>query len=84
MIRLGCIADDFTGATDLEDTLVRTGMRTILMIGVPGGDAHIPDADAIIIALKIRTAPAHEAVELSTSAFRSSRSHSVVLLPTTA
>jgi hypothetical protein len=26
---LGCIADDFTGATDLAATLVRAGMRTV-------------------------------------------------------
>ncbi|TPQ27477.1 four-carbon acid sugar kinase family protein, partial [Cupriavidus pinatubonensis] len=35
---LGCIADDFTGATDLANTLVRNGMRTVQTIGVP--DAH--------------------------------------------
>ncbi len=34
---LGCIADDFTGATDLANTLVRNGMRTIQVIGVPDG-----------------------------------------------
>ena len=31
---LGCIADDFTGATDLCNTLVRRGMRTVQLIGV--------------------------------------------------
>ena len=35
-IRLGCIADDFTGATDLANNLVRAGMRTVQTIGVPG------------------------------------------------
>ena len=34
---LGCIADDFTGATDLANNLVRNGMRTVQTIGVPGG-----------------------------------------------
>jgi uncharacterized protein YgbK (DUF1537 family) len=33
---LGCIADDFTGATDLANNLVRAGMRTVQVIGVPG------------------------------------------------
>jgi uncharacterized protein YgbK (DUF1537 family) len=28
-IKLGCIADDFTGATDLANNLVRAGMRTV-------------------------------------------------------
>ncbi len=52
-ILLGCIADDFTGATDLAGTLVREGMRAIQMIGAPTGE--VPDADAVVIALKSRT-----------------------------
>ena len=35
-VRLGCIADDFTGATDLANNLVRAGMRVVQTIGVPG------------------------------------------------
>ena len=38
MIQLGCIADDFTGATDLANNLVRAGMRVVQAIGVPGAD----------------------------------------------
>ncbi len=57
---LGCIADDFTGATDLASTLVRQGMRTVQLIGTPDGPA--PDADALVVALKIRTVPAVDAV----------------------
>ncbi|MFJ6632126.1 3-oxo-tetronate kinase [Streptomyces sp. NPDC091376] len=34
-IRLGCIADDFTGATDLANNLVRAGMRVVQLIDVP-------------------------------------------------
>ena len=52
---LGCIADDFTGATDLANMLVRGGLRTIQLLGVPKSDSHIPDVDAIVIALKSRT-----------------------------
>jgi uncharacterized protein YgbK (DUF1537 family) len=63
---LGCIADDFTGATDLASTLVRQGMRTVQVIGVPNGPA--PDADAIIVALKSRTIPAKDAVAQSLAA----------------
>ncbi len=33
---LGCIADDFTGATDLASMLVKNGMRTVQILGVPG------------------------------------------------
>ena len=58
---LGCIADDFTGATDLASTLVRGGMRTVQTIGVPT-PGTMPDADAVVVALKSRTAPVGEAV----------------------
>ena len=37
-VLLGCIADDFTGATDLCNTLVRNGMRAVQLIGVPRAD----------------------------------------------
>ena len=65
---LGCIADDFTGATDLASTLVRGGMRTVQLIGVPTGPA--PDADAVVIALKSRTTPSGDAVRDSLAALR--------------
>lgn len=66
---LGCIADDFTGATDLASMLVRNGMRTVQLIGPPEPHAPAPDADAVVIALKSRTAPAAEAVSASLAAF---------------
>lgn len=65
---LGCIADDFTGATDLANTLVKAGMRTIQLLGVPRPDLKLPDADAVIVALKSRSNPAAEAVALSVAA----------------
>lgn len=65
-IRLGCIADDFTGATDLANNLVRAGMRVVQLIDVPPtGVAEPVDADAVVIALKSRTTPASEAVTAS-------------------
>jgi uncharacterized protein YgbK (DUF1537 family) len=64
---LGCIADDFTGGTDLASTLVRGGMRTVQLIGVPA-NAAVPDADAIVIALKTRTAEPADAVRESVAA----------------
>ncbi|WP_421993834.1 3-oxo-tetronate kinase [Roseococcus sp.] len=63
---LGCIADDFTGATDLASTLVRQGMRAVQVIGVP--DGPLPEADAVIIALKSRTIPVAEAIAQSLAA----------------
>ncbi len=65
---LGIIADDFTGATDVASMLVRAGMRTVQVIGVPAGPA--PDADAIVVALKTRTVPAVDAVAESLAALR--------------
>ncbi|MGR6806928.1 3-oxo-tetronate kinase [Sphaerotilus natans] len=66
---IGCIADDFTGATDLANNLVRAGMRCVQTIGVPGDGAAV-QADAIVVALKSRTVPAAEAVEQSLAALR--------------
>lgn len=63
---LGCIADDFTGATDLASTLVRQGMSAVQVIGVP--DGPLPEADAVIVALKSRTIPVAEAVAQSLAA----------------
>ncbi|WP_024645804.1 3-oxo-tetronate kinase [Pseudomonas syringae] len=66
---LGCIADDFTGATDLANMLVRGGMRTVQSIGIPGAEmAADLDADAIVIALKSRTTPSADAVAESLAA----------------
>ena len=65
---LGCIADDFTGATDLANTLVKAGMRTIQLLGVPADELAVPDAECIIVALKSRSNPAPEAVAMSLAA----------------
>jgi uncharacterized protein YgbK (DUF1537 family) len=64
---LGCIADDFTGATDLANMLVRGGMRTVQTIGVPAAGTRI-EADALVVALKSRTIAAREAVAQSLEA----------------
>ena len=67
---LGCIADDFTGATDLANNLVRSGMRTVQTIGVPTDLNALVDADAIVVALKSRTIAAADAVAQSLEALR--------------
>jgi uncharacterized protein YgbK (DUF1537 family) len=68
-ILLGCIADDFTGATDLANNLVRSGMRAVQTIGVPSGPLQV-EADAVVVALKSRTTPPGEAVAQSLAALR--------------
>ncbi|HTW29402.1 MAG TPA: 3-oxo-tetronate kinase [Acetobacteraceae bacterium] len=72
---LGCIADDFTGATDLASMLVRNGMRVVQMIGVPPEADPAPEADAIVVALKSRTAPVAQAVAESRAALDWLRAH---------
>src|SRR5690349_9775772 len=64
---LGCIADDFTGATDLANTLTRQGMCTVVLLGVPRADLDPADveADAVVVALKSRSNPAGDAVRMS-------------------
>ena len=62
---LGAIADDFTGATDLCSMLVRGGMRTVQLIGVPREIDAPPDADAVVVALKSRTAYGEPSVPLA-------------------
>ncbi len=66
---LGCIADDFTGATDLANNLVRAGMRVVQTIGVPAGPLDA-DVDAVVVALKSRTIPPAEAIAQSLAALR--------------
>ena len=68
---LGVIADDFTGATDVASMLVRAGMPTVQVLGVPEGD--LPVADAVVIALKTRTVSPAEAVAQSLAAMRALR-----------
>jgi uncharacterized protein YgbK (DUF1537 family) len=66
---LGCIADDFTGATDLANNLVRAGMRVVQAMGVPTQPLDA-DADAVVVALKSRTLPVDQAITQSLAALR--------------
>jgi 3-dehydrotetronate 4-kinase len=68
-ILLGCIADDFTGATDLANNLVRNGMRAVQTIGVPAATLDVA-ADAVVVALKSRTIAAADAVTQSLAALK--------------
>ena len=60
---IGAVADDITGATDLSLMLSRAGLRTVQVIGVPEGE--LPQADAVVIALKSRTILAQEAIGIA-------------------
>ena len=64
---LGCIGDDFTGSSDLGNTLTKSGMHVVQYSGFPDGPAH-PDVEAGIIALKSRSIPVAEAIEQSLAA----------------
>ena len=66
---LGCIADDFTGATDLASMLARSGVNVSLRIGVPKTEPK-NTADIEVIALKTRSIPASDAVKESLSALK--------------
>ena len=66
-ILLGCIADDFTGATDLANNLVRNGMRVTQTIGIPQHGLNA-DLDAVVVALKSRNLEPEDAVAQSLAA----------------
>jgi uncharacterized protein YgbK (DUF1537 family) len=67
-LSLGCIADDYTGASDLANTLTRAGLRTVQTIGVPSDDFPLPDVDAVVVSLKSRSIAAADAVTRSRAA----------------
>jgi len=67
---LGCIADGFTGGTDLSSNLAKRGFRTIQTLGVPSAEREWEEADAVVVALKSRSVPASEATKVSLEALR--------------
>jgi 3-dehydrotetronate 4-kinase len=67
-LSLGCIADDYTGASDLANTLTRCGLRTVQTIGVPSDDLDLPEVDAVVVSLKSRSIEAGLAVARSRAA----------------
>jgi uncharacterized protein YgbK (DUF1537 family) len=67
-LALGCIADDYTGASDLANTLTRCGLRTVQTIGVPSDELALPEVDAVVVSLKSRSIEASLAVSRSRAA----------------
>lgn len=68
-LKLGVIADDFTGATDIAGFLVMNGLTTVQLNGVPPADEKV-EADAVVISLKTRSNPANEAIAESLAALK--------------
>lgn len=69
MIKIGCIADDFTGASDAASFLKKGGLTTILCNGVPREqDIDVEGCDAIVVALKTRSVEKESAVRKSLEA----------------
>ena len=67
-LALGCIADDYTGASDLANTLTRCGLRTVQTIGVPADQLALPEVDAVVVSLKSRSIESGLAVSRSRAA----------------
>lgn len=62
---LGCIADDFTGASDAASFLQKAGMAVVMLNGIPQSAMDLTGFDAVVVALKTRTEPVQEAVSHS-------------------
>ncbi|MCD7735734.1 MAG: four-carbon acid sugar kinase family protein [Lachnospiraceae bacterium] len=69
MIQIGCVADDFTGASDWASFFAQEGISTVLYNGIPE-DGEVAEGDVAVIALKSRTSPTEQAVEESLRALR--------------
>ena len=69
-IVLGCIADDYTGASDLASMLSLNGLHTVQTVGVPRESLDLADADAVVVSLKSRSVAAAQAVAMSLEAER--------------
>lgn len=70
-LQIGCVADDFTGASDMASFLVKGGLNTEMIDGIPSSEWRpADDTQAIVIALKSRTQPVQEAIDDSLSCFR--------------
>lgn len=68
-MRFGAVADDFTGATDLAGNWAARGLKVSVALGIPRPeDPPAQDDDALVIAVKSRTAPVRDAVAQSVAA----------------
>ncbi|HEX5828131.1 MAG TPA: 3-oxo-tetronate kinase [Candidatus Limnocylindrales bacterium] len=77
---IGIVADDLTGAGDVAGVLARAGVRTALIVGVPDTGRPLPDAEAVVVGLRIRSLPAPDAVRLASTAARRLATSGVAVL----
>lgn len=66
-MKIGVIADDFTGATDIAGFLVKNGVKTVQIIDRPEGDADV-SAEAFVVSLKSRSCDPRQAIRMSLDA----------------
>lgn len=67
----GCIADDFTGASDAASFFKKGGLKTVLCNGIPNENMIFDkDVKAVVIALKIRSAKKEESVREALAALK--------------
>lgn len=69
MWKLGVIADDFTGATDIAGFLAVNGVSTVQVNGVPADESRV-DAEAFVVSLKTRSCARDKAISESLAALR--------------
>jgi len=67
-IQIGCIADDYTGASDAASFLVKGGLQTVLLNDIPDASFSTDGLDAVVIGMKIRSVPPAEAVSAAMAA----------------
>ncbi|TDR89155.1 3-oxo-tetronate kinase [Enterovirga rhinocerotis] len=66
-MELGVIADDFTGASDIANTIAKGGLSTVQFLGLPDRPAPA-SCQAGVVALKSRSIPAGDAIAQSLQA----------------
>lgn len=69
LIHVGCVADDFTGASDIASFLEQAGAHCLLINGIPDSCEISSDYDAVVIALKTRSISPQQAVEATLKSF---------------
>ena len=67
-VLIGCIADDFTGASDAASFLAKSGLKTLLVNEIPAGGLPVDGCDAVVVGLKTRSIPPQDAVRSTVKA----------------
>ncbi len=67
-VLIGCIADDFTGASDAASFLAKSGLKTLLVNEIPAGGLPVDGCDAVVVGMKTRSIPPQDAVRSTVKA----------------